>query len=131
MLKVTVAGRLGRDAEYRTLQDGTGICSFAVAADVGFGDKKKTYWVDVAKFGKGAEGLSKILRKGSSVAVTGELGTREHQGKTYLQCRADDLTILGGVQGGGQGGGQRGDYQQARKSSAAPAHDDLDDDIPF
>ena len=127
MLKVTVAGRLGRDAEYRTLQDGTGICSFAVAADVGFGDKKKTYWVDVAKFGKGAEGLSKILRKGSSVAVTGELGTREHQGKTYLQCRADDLTILGG----GQGGGQRDDYQQARKPSPAPAHDDLDDDIPF
>jgi single-strand DNA-binding protein len=128
MLKVTVAGRLGRDAEFRTMQDGTGICNFAVAADVGFGDKKKTYWVDVAKFGKGAEGLSKILRKGASVAVTGELGTREHQGKTYLQCRADDITILGG----GQGGGQRDNYDQGRKPSPQPAHHDLDDsEIPF
>jgi single-strand DNA-binding protein len=128
MLKVTVAGRLGRDAEFRTMQDGTGICNFAVAADVGFGDKKKTYWVDVAKFGKGSEGLSKILRKGASVAVTGELGTREHQGKTYLQCRADDITILGGA----QGGGQRDNYDQGRKPSPQPAYDDLDDsDIPF
>lgn len=131
MLKVTVAGRLGRDAEYRTLQDGTGICNFAVAADVGFGDKKKTYWVDVAKFGKGAEGLSKILKKGSAVAVTGELGTREHQGKTYLQCRADDLTILGGGQGGNHGGGQRNDYQQDRKPNSTPAYANLDDEIPF
>lgn len=128
MLKVTVAGRLGRDAQFRTLQDGTGICSFAVAADVGFGEKKKTYWVDVAKFGKGSEGLSKILRKGSSVAVTGELGTREHEGKTYLQCRADDITILGGS----QGGGQREDYQQSRKPAPTAAYDDLDDShIPF
>jgi single-strand DNA-binding protein len=127
MLKVTVAGRLGRDAQFRTLQDGTGICSFAVAADVGFGEKKKTYWVDVAKFGKGAEGLSKILRKGASVAVVGELGTREHEGKTYLQCRADDITILGGA----QGGSQRDDYQQARKPSPQPAYDDMDDSIPF
>ena len=127
MLKITVAGRLGRDAEFRTMQDGTGICNFAVAADVGFGDKKKTYWVDVAKFGKGSEGLSKILRKGASVAVTGELGTREHQGKTYLQCRADDITILGGA----QGSGQRDNYQQERKPSPQPAHDDLNDDIPF
>ena len=121
MLRVTVAGRLGRDAVLRDA-NGTDVCGFPVAADVGFGDRKQTYWVDCSKWGKGAEGLSRILRKGSAVAVTGELTTREHNGKTYLQCRADDVTILssaGSPQGeaGGQSGGMN--------------HDDLDDDIPF
>ncbi len=95
MLQITIAGRLGRDAEHKTTQGGHDLCSFPVAADVGFGNSKQTYWVDVARWGKGAQGLASILRKGSSVAVTGELTTREHNGKTYLQCRADTVTILG------------------------------------
>ena len=123
MLRVTVAGRLGRDPQLRRAGD-TDVCGFAVAADVGFGDRKQTYWVDVSKWGKGAEGLSRILRKGTAVAVIGELTTREHDGKTYLQCRADDVTILGGTASGQQGG--------TGGAEPAPAnYDDLSDDIPF
>jgi single-strand DNA-binding protein len=121
MLKVIIAGRLGRDAQHKTTQSGTDLCSFAVAADVGYGDAKQTYWVDVTKWGKGAEGLSRILRKGSAVTVVGELSTREHDGKTYLQCRADDVTI--------QGGTQR--QEQSGQSQNPPPLDDLDDDVPF
>jgi len=84
MLNITVAGRLGRDAEYKQTQQGQEVCSFAVAADVGFGDRKQTYWVDVSRWGKGAKGLSEILRKGSAVAVTGELTLHENGGKTYI-----------------------------------------------
>tara|TARA_R110000772_G_scaffold89304_2_gene185129 strand:+ start:15451 stop:15834 length:384 start_codon:yes stop_codon:yes gene_type:complete len=127
MLQVTIAGRLGRDAEHKTTQSGTDLCSFPVAADVGFGDKKQTYWVDVTRWGKGAQGLAGILRKGSAVTVCGELTTREHNGKTYLQCRADQVTIQGIPQGGSSG-----------ESQGAPAGgnskfatDELDDDIPF
>jgi single-strand DNA-binding protein len=96
-----------------------------MAVDVGFGDNKKTHWLDVAKFGKGSEGLARILKKGSAIAVSGQLGTREHNGKTYLQCRAEEITLLGGGQGGGQQSGG------ARQQERAPAHDDLSDDIPF
>lgn len=118
MLKVMVAGRLGRDATVRQA-GGSDVCSFAVAADVGFGERKQTYWVDVSKWGKGADGLSRILAKGTAVAVTGELTTREHNGKTYLQCRADDVTILS----------SRNDGQQSQGSGST--QDDLDDEIPF
>jgi single-strand DNA-binding protein len=118
-----IAGRLGRDAEYKTTANSE-LCSFSVAADVGFGDNKQTYWVDVTKWGKGAQGLSGILKKGSSVAVTGELTTREHNGKTYLQCRADDVTILGTTP-------QRGQQPTPAPTPAGGGYDDLDDDIPF
>lgn len=129
MLKVTVAGRLGRNAEHRTTQGGTDICSFSVAVDVGWGENKTTYWVDVSKFGKGAEGLSKILKKGDPVAVTGDLTTREYEGKTYLQCRADDVTLLGS-KGGGQSNQSQGN-QSGWDNQSGRQGDDLDDDIPF
>lgn len=127
MLKVTVAGRLGRDAQSKTTQGGHDLCSFSVAADVGFGENKQTYWVDVTKWGKGATGLAGILRKGSAVAVTGELTTREHEGKTYIQCRADDVTILGtpGNAGGNAGG------SQGQQAGGGSNYDDLDDSVPF
>ena len=124
MLIVTLAGNLGRDAEYKTTQNGTELCSFSVGVSTGYGENKATTWVDVTKWGKGAEGLARILRKGSKVAVSGELSTREHNGKTYLQCRADHVTIQGTPQGSERTpDGSRG---------APPPQDDLDEDlIPF
>jgi single-strand DNA-binding protein len=95
MIQLSIAGRCGRDAQYKQTQGGTDLCSFTVAADAGFGDGKQTVWVDVTRWGKGAEGLARCLTKGTPVAVTGELSTREHDGKTYLQCRADRVTLLG------------------------------------
>lgn len=123
MLKVIIAGRLGRNAEHRRTQDGTDICSFPVACDVGWGDNKRTLWLDVAKFGKGAEGLSKHLRKGDAVSVVGDLTTREHEGKTYLNCRADEITLQGSPNKGGNQSQDSGQRQQT------PV--DLDDEIPF
>lgn len=134
MLQLSIAGRLGRDAEYRTTQGGAEMCRFAVAADVGFGDNKQTIWVDVTRWGKGAEGLSKHLRKGTSVAVTGELSTREHEGKTYLQCRADRVTLLGGGEGGQSGARreERSSRQQSNDSGSWGSNPaDLDDEVPF
>jgi single-strand DNA-binding protein len=129
MLNLTVAGRLGRDAEHKTTQGGTDLCSFSVAADIGFGDNKQTVWVDVTKWGKGAEGLARILRKGSSVAATGEMSLRERNGKTYVQLRADNVTILGTPQAQRESGGY--DREAARReieNARGPA--DLDDDFP-
>ena len=101
MLHLSLAGNIGRDAEHKTTTTGQDRCSFSVAVSVGFGENKSTVWVDVTRWGKGAEGLARILRKGSKVAVIGELSTREHNGKTYLQCRADNVTVLGTPQGAG------------------------------
>ena len=125
MLIATISGNLGKDAEYKTTQSGTEFCSFNVAAEVGYGDKKQTIWVSVTKWGKGSDKLARILRKGSKVTVSGELSTREHEGKTYIQCRADHLVIQGTPNGGQSGGtGDSG-------SSSGSNYDDLDDEIRF
>lgn len=134
MLNVSLAGNLGRDAEHKTTQSGQDLCSFSVGVTVGFGENKSTVWVDVTRWGKGADGLARILRKGSKVAVCGELSTREHNGKTYLQCRADNVTVQG-TPAGPEGRGERKQPYDDKPSGGSgwgqKAADDLDDDIPF
>lgn len=126
MLQLSIAGRCGRDGQYKQTQGGGELCSFTVACDTGFGDGKSTVWVDVTRWGKGAQGLAGHIRKGDPIAVTGEMSLREHDGKTYVQLRADRVTLLGGK------GDQRGERKQGYSDTpAGNVADDLDDDIPF
>lgn len=123
MIVVTVAGGCGKDAEFKTTQGGTELCRFSLAGTVGYGENKQTVWFDVTKWGKGSEGLSKILLKGTKVTVSGELSQREHEGKAYLQIRADHIALQGERQAGGGSGQSR--------PSREPVDDDLDSDVPF
>lgn len=120
MKSITIAGRLGKDAETRRTQNGDPVCNFSVAVDSYEGGQKGTQWFDVSFWGRRGEKLAPHLTKGTSVCVAGELGTREHNGKTYLQVRAVDVTLMGG--------GQR---QDAPSGGGQPMHDDLNDQIPF
>jgi single-strand DNA-binding protein len=119
-----LTGNLGSDAEVRSTPDGTSVCSFSVAVKSGYGDKAKTIWVDCSIWGKRAEGgLPQYLVKGSQVAVSGELSTREYEGKTYLSVRVGEIDLVGGRPG------------DAAKPAAQPQKpfDDLDDgsSLPF
>ena len=56
---------LGRDSELKFTSSGTPILNFAAAYDIGFGQNKKTQWIDCVIFGKKAESLIDHLKKGS------------------------------------------------------------------
>jgi single-strand DNA-binding protein len=126
MKNITIAGRIGKDAETRNTQQGDQVTSFTVAVDEGFGDKKRTIWFDCSLWGKRGEKLAGYLTKGSSVTVTGDLSTREYEGKTYLTIRANDLTLQGGRDAGG-----RQERQEGGSGAGGRPSNDMDADIPF
>lgn len=142
---VTLAGTTGKDAQFKTTQNGKELCSFSVAVNTGYGENKATTWWDVTRWGSGAGKLAEILVKGTKVTVVGEVSTREHDGKTYLQCRADHVTLQGGRQESRSpthdDGGRRsqGGFDNQRQSSggfggggAQNFQEDLDsDEVPF
>jgi len=133
MKNVTIAGRCTKDAEVRRTQDGTEIGGFSVAVDDGFGQNKSTLFFDCSIWGKRADKLAPMLTKGKQVTVSGDLGQREYNGKTYLTIRVADVTLQGGKrddQGGGYSGGQsQGDgYGAGGRPNGDP---DLGDSIPF
>ncbi|NOQ13977.1 MAG: single-stranded DNA-binding protein, partial [Methyloprofundus sp.] len=58
-------GTIGRDAEVRTIPSGQKVLNVTVANNVGFGSREQTLWVQVALWGKRAEGqLQNYLKKG-------------------------------------------------------------------
>jgi single-strand DNA-binding protein len=123
MKNITIAGGITRDATMRTTQDGDKVTGFSVAVSEGFGDKKRTLYFDCSIWGKRAETLAPMLVKGGKVCVSGDFSTRDHDGKTYLTLRANEVTL--------QSARQDRDDEPRREASPA-RRDDLDaSEIPF
>ena len=124
MKNITVAGGITKDAVTRSTQSGDKVTGFSVAVSEGFGDNKRTLYFDCSYWGKRGEALCQYLTKGNRVAVSGDLSTREHEGKTYLTIRADQVTLMGG-------GKPSDDARDDGGYSASASRPDLDDAIPF
>lgn len=71
--RVEFIGRLTKDPEMRYTPSGKAVCNFTIAVDDGFGEDKKTIWVNVATWEKQAESCNKFLKKASLVFVEGRL----------------------------------------------------------
>lgn len=91
MNSVNVIGRLVRDPEIYTVNDGLKLGKFTLA----FSEGQKTVFVPVMMFGKLAEIAHKYLGKGSQVAVVGKLSNRKtDRGTNYLEVIADKIQFL-------------------------------------
>ena len=155
--KAILVGNLGADPETRYTASGSAVTNLSLATSRSWRDKQSgemkedTEWHRVVMFNKLAEIAAEYLRKGSQVYVEGRIQTRKWQGQDgqdryTTEIVADEMQMLGARGGsgsapmgggGGHGGGQRqGGSQntggaQSGGGQSGPAHDDLDDDIPF
>lgn len=70
-------GNLTKEPElkYTTGTEPMAVCNMTVAVNDGYGDKKRTSFIDVVVFGKVAENCEKYLNKGSKVGVSGRIQT--------------------------------------------------------
>jgi single-strand DNA-binding protein len=117
-------GRIGRDAVTRHTTNGKAVTGWALAVDSGWGDNKQTVWLDCSLWGDRGEKIAPYITKGSQLGVSGEIGTREHEGKTYVTLNVRDVTLIGG----------KTQATPAPKPKPAPQPEPggfVDDDIPF
>ena len=81
MNKVTLIGRLGRDADLKYTRNGTAVSNLSIATTEKRknGDKYEDYteWHRCTVFSKRAEAISKYLSKGDGIAIDGRLQTRK------------------------------------------------------
>ena len=132
--------RIGRDAELRYTTQQKAVCSVVGAFDVGYGDNKRTTWIEGALWEKRAESLAPYLVKGQEAVVTfDDLEVETYEGKNglgaKLEARIVDLQLCGSKPEVNQ---QQSQQPPARQQSAntggqQPAHgfSDFDQDIPF
>ena len=124
-----MAGNCTKDSELRTTQNGHKVAGFSLAVNGFTNGEKTTTFFDVSMFGKRGEAILQFATKGSKICVSGELGTREHNGKTYLTVNASDFTPMGG--GSGNSGGGYDSGSQGNYDAPGPSARDLDDDFTF
>ena len=122
--KVHIIGRLGKDPETRTLENGSIVTSFSVATSETYKDKngakqETTDWHNMTIWGKLADLAAKFLKKGDLAYFEGKLRTRswEKDGITRYttEILVNQMTMLGSKN-------DQPAQQQAEGS---------DDDLPF
>ena len=98
MNKVFINGNLTKNMDVKVLSNGNYVGKFTVANTVGYGDKKKTYFIPCTLFGKRVESLEKILVTGAGVLVEGQLdytSVKDEQGnwKNYTNVIVTEIEI--------------------------------------
>ncbi len=149
--RVMLLGNLGADPELRMTSSGQAVLKLRLATSETYLDRNKvrqerTEWHSVVVWGKRAEGLAKILSKGSRLFVEGGLRTSSYDDKEghkryRTEVVANNIILSGG---GGRGGPRQADGghdDQGPGGGGAGAGggggDDFDysggsdDDIPF
>lgn len=128
MNTVHLLGRLGKDVETRTFENGTVKANLSIATSEKYTNKQgekveETQWHNVEAFGKQAEILAQYLKKGDQVQITGQLRYREYEGKWYTSIRCNSFSFVGGGQ----------QSQQASKEDfKVPVKEEkTQDDLPF
>lgn len=79
--KVIMMGRLTRDPELRTIGSGTNVAEFGLAVDSGWGDNKRTTFIDVTSWGKQSEFVTKYFKKGDGIHIEGRLEFEQWEDK--------------------------------------------------
>ena len=120
-------GRLTKDPEKRTTQNGTSVCTFTLAVDRRFknanGEREADFF-PVVCWWKTADFAAEHLGKGTLICVHGEMQTRSYEKdgvKRYItECVAEQVQILS----------SRGENTvRTQEPEMAPVS--ADDDLPF
>lgn len=130
--RVFISGNLTRDPELRSTASGMAVLGFGVAVNDRRKNQRTGEWedypnyIDCAVFGARAESLSRMLAKGSKVAVEGHLRysswEMDGQRRRKLEVVAEEIELM-----------QRRDGERggARREPAYVEATPYDEDIPF
>ncbi|MFM7193656.1 MAG: single-stranded DNA-binding protein [Bacteroidota bacterium] len=138
--KVMLVGRLGKDPELRTMENGTTMINFSLASTEYYRDrdtkerKEITEWHHVVFWRALADSASKVLHKGTLVYVEGKLRTRSwvKDGITRYATEVigESFTLLGSRREFGQGAVPQAEEQHP-VSEQPPLTGSAENDLPF
>jgi len=141
--KVILLGRLGKDPEVRTLENGAVVVSFPLATSEVYRDKnsgerkENTEWHNIVLWRNPAEIAAKYLKKGDQCYIEGKLRTRSWQKEGVTRYTTeiigDTITLLGSRKDSAQGpgGDSSGSFQERPAAEPRIASESSSDDLPF
>lgn len=98
-----ISGRLGKDAEVKSLDNGTKYLSYSLAVDnrKSNGEKETTWFNCTQKvYGDGGSKLTEHLKKGVQVLLVGRSAVRQGDNGLVHYFNVKEMEFLGGGNGG-------------------------------
>lgn len=141
--RVILIGRLTRDPEKSYTTTGTAVAKFGFATSNGFGENKKSIFVDITSWGKQAEFVTTYFTKGKEILIEGRLDfdsweSKEGEKRSKLYVTAERISFAGGKNDGAgasssssESGGHETAVRSAPSKAPAAAEQLNDEDIPF
>lgn len=94
MNKCYFTGRTTKDIELRYTQDNKAFGKFSLAVESGYGENKKTNFLNMTAFGKTAETLEKYATKGTKLILECQANQNKYTDKNGNSVTAVDFTVL-------------------------------------
>lgn len=125
---VILTGRLTANPELRKTTTGVSVVSFTIANDTGYGDNKKTNFINIVAWRQTAEFVVNYFLKGHLIGIEGSIQTRK-----YTDKDGNNRTVFEVVANNVQ-------FVEGKKNNDAPQEDPTDDsftefdagdDLPF
>ncbi|WAE41324.1 single-stranded DNA-binding protein [Staphylococcus pasteuri] len=140
--RVVLVGRLTKDPEFRTTQNGVSVASFTLAVNRNFKSKngeQQADFINVVVFRQQAENVNNYLSKGNLAGVDGRIQSRSYENKegqrVYVtEVLADSVQFL--EPKNNQSNNQPQQQSGQAQSGNNPFNNDNnvnidDDDLPF
>ncbi len=96
MNKIILIGRLTKDPELKTTNNGTNVCSFTIAVNRKFKNASGNYdadFINCVAWKQSAEFVSKYFTKGRMIAVEGSLQTRSYKAQDGSNRSATEVMV--------------------------------------
>lgn len=120
--RTIIIGNLARDIEKINTSSGAVLGKGSIAYSDGYGDKKKTHFIDFVAFSKTAEALNNYTRKGSKVMLEGVIQfeqwtAQDGTNRNKHALRVDTMKMLDSKP---KDQGQESNYNQANSNYNQP-----------
>lgn len=128
--RCVLIGRLAKDPVLRHTQSEKAVCSFTLAVDRNYGDKKQTDFIEIIVWGKMGENCANYLSKGKLAAVDGQLTTHSYEAKDGHKVKvygvvADQVRFLSPKTA------EDGRNRTEQTTAGHTLPDFVEDDLPF
>lgn len=133
MNKCILKGRITRELELKTTQNGLSVLSFCIAVDrrtIDQNGNKQTDFIDCVAWRNNAEFIFKYFGKGKEILICGEIQKREYESNGQKRY-ATEIVVNEAEFCGSKNSNANGQAPTQPQNDGFMPVDDEDDDLPF
>ena len=132
----TIVGNLSKDIALTYVPSGTAVAKTSIAYSDGFGENKKTHFIDVVVWGKTAEAFNNYCKKGSKVLLVGvvqleQWTAQDGSSRSKHSLRVEEMKMLDSKPNDGNSQQSQSKQYQKPVANIPDIYDEDTTEIPF